>query len=78
MGIERAADIIAASLSGEEVALLSDFGRKKVTPPEEPSETFRSLRALRLIEGLAGGPKVAITQFGREVLAQTDPIDKRY
>lgn len=77
MSTERAADIIAKSLSGEEVELLFVFGRENVMSPEEFTEAFSSLLSLRLIETMAGGQQVIITLFGREVLAQINPADRR-
>ncbi|WP_306121102.1 hypothetical protein [Roseovarius sp. MMSF_3359] len=77
MSTERAADIIAKGLTGDEAELLMFFGRENVMAPEEFTDAFRSLLSLRLIEGIAGGPKVIITLFGREVLAQVNPPDRR-
>lgn len=76
MSTERAADIIARSLSGEEIELLFVFGRENVMWTEEITEALRSLLSLRLIEEMAGGPKVIITLLGREVLAQIDSLDR--
>ncbi len=67
--MERAAGIIAASLSDRELQLLLEFGRLNVMIPEVNDEALLSLMDLRLIESLGGGPKVIITLFGREVLA---------
>ncbi len=66
MGTERAANIIAASLTSEEVALLLDFCQK----PEELTVVFRSLLGLRLIEGEFGSSKLVITQLGLVVISR--------
>ena len=77
MSTQRAADIIAKGLTGDEVYLLTFLGRENVIAPEEFTDAFRSLLSLRLIEGMKGGPKVIVTLLGREVLAQIDPLDRR-
>ncbi len=66
--MERAAGIIAASLSDVELQLLLEFGRMNIMMPEEIDDALLSLLDLRLIESIGGGSKVIITLFGREVL----------
>ena len=78
MGIERAADIIAASLTSEEKTLLLDCGRGNAVSAEGLTEVFRSLVALRLIEEVIGGSKLVVTRFGREVLTHLVPPYTRH
>ena len=66
--MERAAGIIAASLSDREMQLLLEFGRLNIMMPEANDEALLSLQDLRLIESFGGGPEIIITLFDREVL----------
>ncbi|WP_299852631.1 hypothetical protein [uncultured Roseovarius sp.] len=67
--MERAAGIIAESLSDREMQLLLEFGRLDIMVPDDIDDALLSLLDLRLIERIGGGPKVIVTLFGREVLA---------
>ena len=75
--MERAAGIIAASLSDNEMQLLLEYERLNIMEPEVNDETLLSLQDLRLIERIGGGSKVIITLFGREVLAHLANSDKK-